>query len=98
MITFWRNTSPSLLSFIFVSDKTFKFLKFQIGPLSFEFVSDKSFKFSRFQIGPLSFEFVSDMSFLSTSVKAKLIWLGKKLMPSVRENHLTHLTDISTLA
>jgi len=33
------------------------------------------------------------------SVKPKLIWLGKKLMSSVRsENHLTHLTDISALA
>jgi len=32
------------------------------------------------------------------SVKPELIWLGKKLMSSVRENHLTHLTDISALA
>jgi len=95
---FRRNTSLGLLSFIFVSDRSFKFLMFQIGPLSFEFVSDKSFKFPRFQISSLSFEFVSNMLFLSTSVNANLIWLGKKLMPSVRENHLTHLTDISTLA
>jgi len=68
----WPNTSPGPLSFMFVSDRSFKFLRLQIGPLSFEFVSDRSFKFIRFQIGPLSFEFVSDMSFLSTSVKPKL--------------------------
>jgi len=67
------NTSLGPLSFTFVSDRSFKFLRFQIDPLSFEFVSDKSFKFLRFQIGPLSFEFVSDRSFLSTSVKPKLI-------------------------
>jgi len=60
------------LSFKFVSDRFFKFLRFQISPLSFEFVSDRSFKFIRFQIGPLSFEFVSDRFFLSTSVKPKL--------------------------
>ena len=52
------NTSPDPLSFKFVLDRSFKFLRFQIGPLSFEFVSDRSFKFIRFQIGPLSFEFV----------------------------------------
>jgi len=57
------NTSLGPLSFTFVSDKSFKFLIFQICPLSFEFVSDRSFKFLRFQIGPLSFEFVSDRSF-----------------------------------
>jgi len=34
---------PGLLSFMFVSDRSFKFLTFQIGPLSFEFVSDRSF-------------------------------------------------------
>jgi len=67
------NTSLGLLSFTFVSDRSFKFLSFQIYPLSFEFVSDRSFKFLRFQIGPLSFEFVSNRSFLSTSVKPKLI-------------------------
>jgi len=66
------NTSSGSLSFKFVSDRSFKFLRFQIDPLSFEFVSDRSFKFIRFQIGPLSFEFVSDRSFLSTSVKPKL--------------------------
>jgi len=48
---FRPNTSPGPLSFMFVSDRSFKFLRFQIGPLSFEFVSDKSFKFLRFQIG-----------------------------------------------
>jgi hypothetical protein len=53
--SFWPNTSQGLLSFMFVSDKSFKFLKFQTCPLSFEFVSDRSFKFLRFQIGPLSF-------------------------------------------
>jgi len=53
---------------MFVSDRSFKFLRFHIGPLSFKFVSDRSFKFLRFQIGHLSFEFVSDRSFLSTSV------------------------------
>jgi len=57
---------------MFVSDRSFKFLSLQIGPLSFEFVSDRSFKFIRFQIGPLSLEFVSDRSFLSTAVKPKL--------------------------
>jgi len=36
------NTSPGPLSFMFISDKSFKFLRFQIGLLSFEFVSDKS--------------------------------------------------------
>ena len=68
------NTSLGPLSFTFVLDRFFKFLRFQIDPLSFEFVSDKSFKFLRFQIGPLSFEFDSDRSFLSTSVKPKLIF------------------------
>jgi len=48
---------------MFVSHRSFKFLRFQIDPLSFEFASDRSFKFIRFQIGPLSFEFVSDRSF-----------------------------------
>ena len=57
------NTSLGPLSFMFVSHRSFKFLRFQIDPLSFEFVSDRSFKFIRFQIGPLSFEFVSDKSF-----------------------------------
>jgi len=76
-LKFMPNTSSGPLSFMFVSDRSFKFLRFQIGLLSFEFVSDRSFKFLRFQIGPLSFEFVSDRSFLSTSVKPKLIWLGK---------------------
>jgi len=37
------NTFPGPLSFMFVSDRSFKFLRFQIGPLSFEFVSDMSF-------------------------------------------------------
>jgi len=54
---------------MFVLYRSFKFLRFQLGPLSFEFVSDMSFKFLKFQIGPLSFEFVSDWSFLSTSGK-----------------------------
>ena len=72
-ILFFRpNISPGPLSFKFVSDRSFKFLMFQIGPLSFEFVSDRSFMFIRFQIGPLRFEFVSDRSFQSTSVKPKL--------------------------
>jgi len=52
------NTFLSPLSFTFVLDRFFKFLKFQISLLNFEFVSDRSFKFLRFQIGPLSFEFV----------------------------------------
>ena len=39
---------------MFVSDRSFKFLRFQIGPLSFEFVSDRSFKFLRFHISHLS--------------------------------------------
>jgi len=43
---------------MFVSDRSFKFLTFQIGPFSFEFVLNRSFKFLRFQIGHLSFEFV----------------------------------------
>jgi len=51
---------------MFVLDKSFKFLRFQIGPLSFEFVSDMSFKFLRFEIGPLSFEFrLTDISTLA---------------------------------
>jgi len=66
------NTSPGPLSFMFVSDRSFKFLSLHISPLSFEFVSDRSFKFIRFQIGPLSLEFVSYRSFLSTFVKPKL--------------------------
>jgi len=65
------NTSLSHLSFMFVSDRSFKFLRFQISPLSFEFISDRSFKFPRFHIGLLSFEFVSDRSFLSTSVNGQ---------------------------
>jgi len=70
----WPNTFLGPLSYTFVLNRFFKFLRFQIGPLSFEFVldmsfffikiSDKSFKFLRFQIGPLSFEFISDRSFL----------------------------------
>jgi len=60
---------------MFVSDRSFKFLRFLIGLLSFEFVLDRAFKFLRFQISPLSFEFVSDRSFLSTSVKPELICL-----------------------
>ena len=56
------NTSLGLLSFMLVSDNSFKFLRFQIDPLSFKFVLDRSFKFIKFQIGPLSFEFVSDRS------------------------------------
>ena len=73
IFVFRPNTSLSPLSFMFVSDRSFKFLTFQICSLSFEFVSDMSFKFLRFQIGPLSLEFVSDRSFLSTSVEPKLI-------------------------
>jgi len=53
ILNFWPNTSPDPLSFMFVSDRSFKFLRFQIGPLSFEFVSYRSFKFLRFQIGHL---------------------------------------------
>jgi len=49
---------------MFVLDRSFKFLRFQICPLSFELVSDRSFKFLRFQTGPLSFKFVSDKFFL----------------------------------
>ena len=80
LILYYRpNTFPGPLSFMFVSDKFFKFLRFQIGPLSFEFVSDRSFKFIRFQIGLLSFKFVSDRSFLSTSVKPKLKDLSETL-------------------
>jgi len=81
------NTSLGHLSFMFVSYRSFKFLRFQIDPLSFEFVSDRSFKFLRFQIGPLSFEFVSDRSFLSTSVKPKLI------CPLSETRNLKHLSE-----
>jgi len=35
---------------MFVSDRSFQSLRFQMGPFSFEFVSDRSFKFPRFQI------------------------------------------------
>ena len=63
IIIFWPNTSLGPFSFMFVSHRSFKFLRFQIDPLSFKFVSDRSFKFLRFQIDPLNFEFVSDMSF-----------------------------------
>ena len=62
MFFFLPNISLDPLSFTFVSHRSFKFLRFQIGHLSFEFVSDRFFKFIRFQIGHLSFEFVSDRS------------------------------------
>jgi len=43
IIEIWSNTSLSPLSSTFVSDRSFKFLNFQIGPLNLEFVSDRSF-------------------------------------------------------
>jgi len=73
-VYFRPNTSLGPLSFMFVSDRFFKFLGVEICPLSSEFISDRSFKFLRVQISPLNFEFVSDWSFLSTSIKQKLIW------------------------
>jgi len=71
---------------MFVSDKSFKFVRFQIGPLSFELIYDRFFKFLRFQIGHLSFEFVSYMSFLSTSVKPKLICPLRQSWSSWKKN------------
>ena len=66
ILKFRPNISLDPLSFMFVLDRSFKFLRFQIGPLSFEFVLDRSFKFLRFQIGPLSFEFrLTDRSTLA---------------------------------
>jgi uncharacterized protein (DUF1499 family) len=58
-----KNVSIYPLSFTFVSDKSFKFFKYQICSLSFTFVSNKSFKFFKYQICSLSFMFVSDKSF-----------------------------------
>jgi len=42
-IIFRPNVSLGPLRFMFVSYRSFKFLRFQIGSLSFEFVSDRSF-------------------------------------------------------
>jgi hypothetical protein len=54
---------------VFILDRSFKFFKYQIGPLSFTFVLDRSFKFFKYQIGSLSFNFISNKSYyLRTSI------------------------------
>jgi hypothetical protein len=55
LIKNWQNTFIDHLSFAFISDKFFKFFKYQIDPLSFTFVSDSSFKFFKYQIDLLGF-------------------------------------------
>jgi hypothetical protein len=64
-----QNAYVGPLSFTFVSDRSFKFFKYQIGPLSFIFVSDRSFKFFKYQIDLLSFKFVSNRSYFSITFK-----------------------------
>jgi len=81
LFLFRPNISLGPLSFMFVSDRSFKF---RIGPLSFEFISDRSFLSTSVKpklICPLS------QSYL----------VGEKIDAKCQKNHLTHLTDISVL-
>jgi hypothetical protein len=51
----WQIAYINTLNFMFVSDRFFKFFKYQISSLSFIFVTDKSFKLIKYQICVLSF-------------------------------------------